>query len=459
MVRSLRESRARAAFSWQRTGRASWRKKRCSTRAFAKRSLRLSSLAFAVFVSPSEPPISAAVWGMKDVKKAARNAVKRRTKILLVATLLLLAALSIFYFQQHDVIVSRSSPVQLVSSFEATIERTSPAHEEKKPDLQAVKIPARGQQSRNPRGKTITFQMEKDSPAQVHAVMYASHQGRDDRFCRAIESAVRHNVSVVVLGWGVKWTGLSQKLEAAHAYASSLPPKDIILFTDAFDVMYATGLEPLRRNFLGFKADIVFGAECGCWPHIMINESLCFSAANGGYPTSPTPYRYLNSGTWMGYSDRASEMLLKVIQEAGANFTGANDQELMANFYMAGRFGIKLDFSNKLFQSMHMTLEPPFSRCFPHEDVKLDEETRMFYNTRTGSFPSIFHFNGGGKLFHLRYEKKMWYKKTEASIPAEIEALNKIRIGVPTQPDGFLQFGDPQFCGNYTASLAPRERL
>jgi len=411
-----------------------------------------------VSVSPSESPTTTTAWIMKEGKKAARNAVKRRTKILLVAALMLLAALSIFFFQQHGVLVSRTSPVQLVSSFEE--QRASHVvqrEEEKKPRL-VVKTPARGQQSRNPRGKTTTFQVEIDSPAQVHAVMYASHQGRDDRFCRAIESAVRHNVSVVVLGWGVKWTGLSQKLEAAHAYASSLSPKDIILFTDAFDVMYATGLEPLKRNFLGFKADIVFGAECGCWPHIMINESLCFSAANGGYPASPTPYRYLNSGTWMGYSDRASEMLLKVIQEAGANFTGANDQELMANFYMAGRFGIKLDFSNKLFQSMHMTLEPPFSRCFPHEDVKLDEETRMFYNSRTGSFPSIFHFNGGGKLFHLRYEKKMWYKKTEANVPAEIEALKDIRISIPTQPGGFLRFGDPQFCGNYTATLAPIER-
>ena len=38
--------------------------------------------------------------------------------------------------------------------------------------------------------------------ATLHAVTYASHGGRDDRFCRAIESAVRHEVDLVILGWG-----------------------------------------------------------------------------------------------------------------------------------------------------------------------------------------------------------------------------------------------------------------
>jgi hypothetical protein len=38
----------------------------------------------------------------------------------------------------------------------------------------------------------------------LHAVTYASHGGKDDRFCRAIESAVRHEVDLIILGWGKK---------------------------------------------------------------------------------------------------------------------------------------------------------------------------------------------------------------------------------------------------------------
>lgn len=72
----------------------------------------------------------------------------------------------------------------------------------------------------------------------IVAVTYASHGGRDDRFCRAVESAVRNNIPWEVLGWGVKWQGLSQKLQASLDYARSLDPDCIMLFSDAFDVLF-----------------------------------------------------------------------------------------------------------------------------------------------------------------------------------------------------------------------------
>ena len=49
----------------------------------------------------------------------------------------------------------------------------------------------------------------------IVALTYASHPGRDDRFCRSLESAIRNGLDLRVLGWGVKWEGLSQKLGAA----------------------------------------------------------------------------------------------------------------------------------------------------------------------------------------------------------------------------------------------------
>jgi hypothetical protein len=36
----------------------------------------------------------------------------------------------------------------------------------------------------------------------LHAVTYATHGGRDDRFCRAVESAIRNDYDLVILGWG-----------------------------------------------------------------------------------------------------------------------------------------------------------------------------------------------------------------------------------------------------------------
>lgn len=270
----------------------------------------------------------------------------------------------------------------------------------------------------------------------LHAVTYASHGGRDDRFCRAVESALHHKFDLIILGWGVKWQGLSQKLEAAHAYAASIPKDHVLLFTDAFDVMFANTPDHVLTEFYAMNARIVFGAECGCWPHVMDDPPACFTK----YPKSSTPYRYLNSGTWIGYAADATEMLAEVIQLAGQNFKNANDQKLVADMYMAGRYGIQLDFQAKLFQSMHMTLDPPLPHCDPHADVT-ETGSGHWINKRTGSVPAVFHFNGGGKRYHLDMEGRMWYKRVASS------AISSRWISVPTSPNKRLVLND--ICPGY----------
>lgn len=283
----------------------------------------------------------------------------------------------------------------------------------------------------------------------LHAVTYASHHGRDDRFCRSVESAIRHDYDLVILGWGVKWRGLSQKLEAAHAYAASLPEHDLMLFTDAFDVLYTSEANKIVETFLSRNYSILFAAECGCWPHIMEDENICLHR----YPPSPTPYRYLNSGTWIGYAKQAKEMLAEVIRLAGQNFDNANDQKLVADMFLAGTHGIKLDYQCEIFQSMHRTDPPPLPLCNPSADMHLSPEKRWF-NSRTKTYPAIFHFNGGGKAHHLRMEKSVWYKESSYYHGDKWEALRHSRVTVPSRsPHGFMNFDE--LCPDYLRSLNP----
>ncbi len=76
------------------------------------------------------------------------------------------------------------------------------------------------------------------SSPNFHAVTYASHRGSDERFCMALESAARHKIRLTILGWGIPWRGLFQKLEAAMELAENLPSDDVVLFVDAFDVLF-----------------------------------------------------------------------------------------------------------------------------------------------------------------------------------------------------------------------------
>jgi hypothetical protein len=246
----------------------------------------------------------------------------------------------------------------------------------------------------------------------VVALTYASHRGRDDRFCRSLESAIRNGLDLRVLGWGVKWEGLSQKLGAALEAVEALPADCPVVFTDAYDVLFARGGESMRRAFDAIGKPLVFSAECGCWPQVTRDKGR---TCRDKYPKSPTPYRYLNSGSWAGRASVAARFL-RAIGAGGTDplaFHRLNDQELASELYMAGGFpGLALDHGATLFQAMHAvkdtTLVPD---CDPRPD--LVEERGSWINKRTGSAPAVFHFNGGGKRHHLAMEARTWWKRCE----------------------------------------------
>ena len=147
------------------------------------------------------------------------------------------------------------------------------------------------------------------------------------------------------------------------------------------------------------------------------------------YPKAPTPYRYLNSGTWIGKASAAKIMLAEVMKKAGNNFKNANDQKLVADMFISNSMGITLDYHNLIFQSMHMTLTKPLPYCNPIEDIISTADGR-FYNKRTSGTPAVIHFNGGGKKDHLRMEK-MYKDKQDTSAEMK-KKLAKYNLNVPT---------------------------
>jgi len=103
----------------------------------------------------------------------------------------------------------------------------------------------------------------------IVAVTYATHGGRDDRFCRAVESAIQNGVPWEVLGWGLRWHGLSQKLQASLEYVRRLDPECVMLFSDAFDVLFTKDLKQILKEFEASRKRLLFAGECGCWPQVL----------------------------------------------------------------------------------------------------------------------------------------------------------------------------------------------
>jgi len=249
----------------------------------------------------------------------------------------------------------------------------------------------------------------------IVALTYATHPGKDDKFCKAVESAIQHEVPLRILGWGKKWKGLTQKLEGSLEALRLLPPSCTIVFTDAYDVLYSDGLAGIKSKFSSMGEPVLFSGECGCWPQIARDNgkgSICLD----DYPTSPTPYRYLNSGQWIAPAGKALEIFEALIEEAKVYskryhvpISKINDQEMVSDMYIDGRFDIKLDHRNEIFQAMHATYKEPLEKCDPWPEMA--NVDGVWENKEYGTSPSIFHFNGGNMAHYREMEGKMWYKK------------------------------------------------
>lgn len=248
----------------------------------------------------------------------------------------------------------------------------------------------------------------------IVALTYATHGGKDDRFCRAVASAIQHRVPLRILGWGEKWRGLTQKLEGSLEALRVLDEGCIVVFTDAYDVLYSDNLAGIKEKFESMGEPVLFAGECGCWPQITRDKGrgkVCLV----DYPKSPTPYKYLNSGQWIAKKERALEIMEALMSEAkfyaekyNVPVSKINDQEMVSDMYMNGRFGIELDHRNNIFQAMHATHARPLEECDPWPEMV--NRDGVWENEKYGTKPSIFHFNGGGKIHHLEMERRMWYK-------------------------------------------------
>ena len=104
-----------------------------------------------------------------------------------------------------------------------------------------------------------------------------------------------------------------------------------------------------------------------------------------------------------------------------------NDQEMASDFYMKGLHDIKLDHTNRVFQAMHATHAAPLKECDPWPEMA--NVDGRWVNNAFDTKPKILHFNGGGKIHHLKMEAAMWYKKQgEGKSKSEL-ASTKLLVG------------------------------
>jgi hypothetical protein len=116
-----------------------------------------------------------------------------------------------------------------------------------------------------------------------------------------------------------------------------------ILFLDATDTAFVKPLNGIIEKFNNMNCSIIFGAEKGLWPHTSYEHLYENKNVIG-------EYKYLNSGTYLGYTDRIVECMTNIIEKGYDG--GIDDQGKWTIQYLLNN-DILIDYNCNLFFSTY----------------------------------------------------------------------------------------------------------
>lgn len=186
------------------------------------------------------------------------------------------------------------------------------------------------------------------------------------------------------------------KIVRAYEATKAMTEYDYVVFVDADDTLWATGLGEMHARFEDFKAPFVMSGEMFCWP---------FWHRHHGFTNKP--FGYLNSGfymaTWPAYL-RTLEAVMAMrddgYQERGQTIRN-NDQAAFWRAYVERAAPIVVDDRCVLSQCL-AGLDGRWSPLCV--DMEWGKRPR---NKQTGTFPCTFHANGSDYKWRLRDVREM----------------------------------------------------
>lgn len=212
----------------------------------------------------------------------------------------------------------------------------------------------------------------------LHVCTVASYKNKG--FHQLIESCQKNDIKIDVLGMNLPYKGLSDKLIYMREYLSALPDDDIVLFVDAFDVVFLTGQDVILRKFLAMNTPLVFSVERSC---------ACVPKLGDKYPKGPTSFRYLNSGTYIGYVWAIKDLL----KDLGSINPKDNDQVLLSKHYLEHPEKYCFDYYCELFLPLCLVKEA---------ELIVDSKKGSIKCIETKTETCMIHGNGRGRPIYQR---------------------------------------------------------
>ena len=219
----------------------------------------------------------------------------------------------------------------------------------------------------------------------------------DSRLNRLNESAELNNIKIEPIGEGrdIHESGhCNGKSIWLHEKVCELDENEIVVCTDAFDVVYLTNADEIKQKFLKMDAPIVYSAEC-LYNH---QDSKFFEYYKK--LGKEKHYKYLCAGVMMGYAKNIKEMFEVIFTYDYSNPDEVDDQKFIGKYIYENSDKIKLDYDCEIFWTdINFCRRCPQKHSHPKfiyyglsnlKDKKILANGRML-NPMTNSNPCVYH--------------------------------------------------------------------
>lgn len=216
----------------------------------------------------------------------------------------------------------------------------------------------------------------------LHICTVASHKTKGLE--QLLTSCKHYGVKIDVLGLGLPYRGMIEKLIYVQKYIQTLPDKDIVMFVDAYDVLILDTPESILKKFLKMDAPFVISVERFCFP---------YGDRASEFPKGPTTFRYINSGSYIGYVRYIKDLF----KELSPFNIGDDDQGLFMRHYFQYPKKYTFDAKCVLFLPLAGVIEG---------ELQIDRESVQVKCNETQTTPCVIHGNGGSRpLYQVIYDK------------------------------------------------------
>ena len=157
------------------------------------------------------------------------------------------------------------------------------------------------------------------------------------------QSCRRYGIGLTLFGWGQPYPSHNWKLQCQREALFELADDyRYVLFLDVFDSVFVADLASIFERFDELDTPFVMSAEINCHPPE--------GPSADDYPPSPTAYRFVNAGGYMGKTSTIVEILQRF---DGPGFSDQpEDQGFWAKVFVSGETDMSLDYHNRIFQCL-----------------------------------------------------------------------------------------------------------